>query len=74
MSELLKKAISAVTQLPDGVQDEIAQMMLAMSSDEAIAPIAPEHAQAVAEGMTQSRAGKLASDADVNAAWRRFER
>jgi hypothetical protein len=73
MSELLKMAIAAVTRLPDGDQDEIARMMLAMSTDDGIAPLAAEHADAVREGLAQLRAGKLASSDDVKAAWRRFD-
>lgn len=73
MSELLKKAISAVTKLPDDDQDEIARMMLAMSTDGDIAPVDRKHTDAVAEGLTQARDGKFASDDEVRAAWRRFE-
>lgn len=73
MSELLKKAVSAVTKLPDADQDEIARMMLAMSSDEGFTSVAPEHAASVEEGLAQARAGLLASDDDVKAAWLRFE-
>jgi len=73
MSELLKKAISAVSKLPDGDQDEIARMMLAMSSDDGIVSFPPNHADAVAEGLQQARAGDLASDEDVKSAWRRFD-
>jgi hypothetical protein len=73
MSELLKKAISAVTKLPDVDQDEIARMMLAMSADDGIAAVPPDHAEAVAEGLQQARAGNLASDDAVKSAWRRFD-
>ena len=73
MSEPLKKAISAVSKLPDGDQDEIARMMLAMSSDDGIVSVSPDHADAVAEGLQQALAGDLASDEDVKSAWRRFD-
>lgn len=74
MSELLKKALAAVTQLPDGDQDEIARMMLAMSTDDGIVSIPSDHADAVVEGLQQARAGNLASGDDVKSAWRRFDR
>jgi hypothetical protein len=73
MSELLKKAIAAVTNLPDTDQDEIARMMLAMSTDDDIAPVPSAHAEAVAEGLAQARAGEFAADDDLKAAWRRFD-
>jgi hypothetical protein len=73
MSELLKKAISAVSKLPDGDQDEIARMMLAMSTDDGIVSVPPDHAEAVAEGLRQARDGNLASDEDVTSARRRFD-
>jgi hypothetical protein len=72
MSDFMKKAISAVSQLPDGGQDQIAEMMLAISQDESMA-VLPEHREAVSEGLQQARAGKLADDDDVAAVWRRFE-
>jgi predicted transcriptional regulator len=72
MSDLMKKAISAVSQLADSDQDQIAEMMLAMSQDESIA-VPPEHRDAVSEGLQQARAGKLASGEQVAAVWRRFE-
>jgi hypothetical protein len=73
MSELLKKAISAVSKLPDGDQDEIARMMLAISTDDGIVSIPTDHGEAVAEGLNQARDGDLASDEDVTSARRRFD-
>jgi predicted transcriptional regulator len=73
MSELLKKAVSAVAMLPDADQDEIARMMLAMSSDDEIASVPADHAGAIAEGLAQARAGRHASEYEVKAAWLRFE-
>lgn len=73
MSELLKKALAAVTKLPDGEQDEIARMMIAMSTDDGIVSVPAEHADAIAEGLQQARAGNLASGDDVKSAWRRFD-
>jgi hypothetical protein len=73
MNELLKKAVSAVNQLPDADQDEIARMMLAMSSDDEVAAVPSEHVASIQEGLAQARAGLFASDDDVTAAWKRFE-
>lgn len=73
MSELLKKALEAVTKLSDADQDEVARMMLAMSTDDAGVPVEPDHLQAVTEGLGQARADRLASEEEVKAAWRRFD-
>lgn len=73
MSELLKKALEAVTKLSDADQDEVARMMLAMSSDAEVVAVPAEHAEAVSEGLQQARSGRLASEEEVKAAWRRFD-
>ena len=73
MSELLKKALEAVTKLSDADQDEVARMMLAMSSDAEVVAVPAEHIEAVSEGLQQARGGHLASEEEVKAAWRRFD-
>jgi hypothetical protein len=72
MSELLKKALEAVTKLSDADQDEVARMMLAMSSDAEVVAVPAEHIEAVSEGLQQARGGRLASE-EVKAVWRRFD-
>jgi hypothetical protein len=73
MSELLKKALEAVTRLSDADQDEVARMMLAMSSDDETVAVPPEHKGPLTEGLEQARSDRLVSDDDVKAAWRRFD-
>jgi hypothetical protein len=73
MSELLKKALEAVTKLSDADQDEVARMMLAMSSDDETVAVPPGHEGPLTEGLEQARSDRLASDDDVKAAWRRFD-
>jgi hypothetical protein len=73
MSELLKKALEAVTRLSDADQDEVARMMLAMTTDDETVAVPPEHKGPLTEGLEQARSDRHASDEDVKAAWRRFE-
>jgi len=74
MTELLKKALEAVEALPADAQDEIARTMLALAGDDnEPEPIDPEALPAVLEGLAQVQRGEFASDAEVEAAFRRFD-
>ena len=74
MTELLDKAVAAVRKLPSRNQDEIAAAMLRLAKDTA-APEAVDaaHRGAVLEGLDQARRGDMASEAEVEAAFRRFD-
>jgi len=75
MTKLLDQALDAVRQLPSERQDEIARAMLSLAGSEAEPePIDPAHLSAVLEGLAQARHRQFASDDDVQAAFRRFER
>jgi predicted transcriptional regulator len=74
MTKLLEQALGAVSALSPEEQDEIARMMLAMSGEQAPETIDPAHLSAVLEGLDQARRGEFASDEEVAAAFRRFER
>ena len=75
MTKLLEKALEAVRRLPPASQDEIALAMLTLSGNEG-EPEAIEaaHLSAVLEGLEQAKQRDFASDADIEAAFRRFER
>ena len=75
MTKLLEKALEAVRQLPPDSQDEIALAMLSLSGGE-VEPeeVDPAHLSAVLEGLAQAKRRYFASDAEVEAAFRRFER
>jgi predicted transcriptional regulator len=75
MTKLLEQALKAVRQLPAATQDEIARAMLhlASSPDEPEA-IDPAHLSAVLEGLAQAERGEFATDAEVEAAFRRFDK
>ena len=73
MSKLLDQAVETVRALPTRDQDEIARAMLALADAEP-EPIDGAHLPAVLEGLAQARRREFASPADVEAAFRRFER
>lgn len=75
MTKPLEKALEAVRRLPPREQDHIAREMLYLSSAESEPePVDPAHLPAVLEGLAQFERGELATDSQVEAAFRRFER
>jgi hypothetical protein len=74
MTKLLEKALEAVRRLPPDSPDEIALAMLTLSGHEGEPEeIDPAHLPAVLEGLAQAKRRQFASDAEVEAAFRRFE-
>lgn len=75
MTKLLEQALDAVTRLPAETQDEIARAMLRLAaSNGEPEEIDAAHLPAVLEGLMQAQRGQFASDAEVEAAFRRFDR
>jgi hypothetical protein len=75
MTKLLEQALAAVTRLPPDTQDEIARAMLHLaSSGEGPEEIDAGHLSAVLEGLAQAKRHEFAGDAEVEAAFRRFDR
>ena len=75
MTKLLEKALEAVRRLPPDSQDQIALAMLSLSvNDGEPEKIDPADLPAVLEGLAQARRREFATDAEVEAAFRRFER
>lgn len=75
MTKLLDKALEAVRRLGPDSQDEIALAMLALAGDEVDSEmIDPAHLPAVLEGLAQAQRREFASDEDIEAAFRRFDR
>jgi hypothetical protein len=75
MTKLLEKALEAVRRLPPDSQDQIALAMLSLSvNDGEPEKIDPADLSAVLEGLAQARRREFATDAEVEAAFRRFER
>jgi hypothetical protein len=74
MTKLLEKALEAVRRLPPDGQDEIALAMLALSGhDDEPEDIDSAQLPAVLEGLAQAKRREFATDAEVEAAFRRFE-
>jgi len=64
-----------VRRLPPDSRDHIALAMLSLSgTDEEPEEIDPAHLPDVLEGLAQAKRREFASDAEVEAAFRRFER
>ncbi len=75
MTKLLEQALEAVRRLPPDSQDEIARAMLTLAGDHGeLEPIDPSHLPDVLEGLAQAKRRQFATDAEVEAAFRRFDR
>ena len=74
MTKLLEKALEAVRQLPPDSQDEIARAMLNLANSEEPEEIDPTHLPDVLESLAQAKRREFASDAEAEAAFRRFDR
>jgi hypothetical protein len=75
MTKLLERALEAVRRLPPDSQDQIARAMLQLAAGDG----EPEEVDAaplpaVLEGLAQAKRREFTSDADVEAAFRRFDR
>ncbi|MGZ8299836.1 MAG: hypothetical protein ACXWU5_05420 [Rhodoplanes sp.] len=74
MTKLLEKALEAVRQLPPDSQDAIARAMLTLAGDEdELEEIDPAHLPDVLESLAQTKRREFATDAEVEAAFRRFD-
>ena len=74
MTKLLEKALEAVRRLPPDSQDQIALAMLTLSGKGCDPEeVDPAHLPAVLEGLAQAKRRQLATDPEVEAAFRRFE-
>jgi DNA-binding TFAR19-related protein (PDSD5 family) len=74
MTKLLQEALEAVRLLPPENQDEIARAMLAMVGEETTPEeIDPAHLADVLESLAQAKRREFATDAEVEAAFRRFD-
>ena len=75
MTKLLEEALEAVRRLPPASQDEIARAMLQLaSSPDEPERIDPAHLTAVLEGLAQAERAEFATDGEVEAAFRRFDK
>ena len=74
MTKLLEQALEAVRKLPADAQDEIARTILTLAADESEPePIDPTYLPDVLESLAQARRRQFATDAEIEAALRRFD-
>jgi hypothetical protein len=73
MTKLMEKALEAVRRLPPDSQDEIARAMLTLVGENEPEPIDAAHLSDVLESLAQAQRRRFATDAEVEAAFRRFE-
>ena len=78
MTKLLQRALDAARRLPPKSQDEVARAMRHLGADEDREPVPAEDLPAedlpaVLEGPAQAGRGQFASNAAVEAAFRRFD-
>jgi hypothetical protein len=74
MTKLMEKALEVVRLLPSESQDEIAHAMLNLAGREAEPEhIDPAHIPDVLESLTQAKRRQFATDAEVEAVFRRFD-
>lgn len=72
MTEILQRAFEAVSRLPQDRQDDIARYILQLSEDgRAVVPLSADEAKAIAEAEAEFAAHGPATEAEVNAFWRR---
>jgi hypothetical protein len=75
MTKLLARALEAVRQLPPDSQDEIARAMLSLAGGEGEPEdIDPAHVADVLASLAEARRRKFATEDEVEAAFRRFDR
>jgi hypothetical protein len=74
MTKLLEQAVEAVRRLPSESQDEIARTMLHLAAgDGEPEQVDAADLSAVLEGLAQARRREFSTDAEVEAAFRRFD-
>jgi predicted transcriptional regulator len=73
MTKLLDDALECVRRLPPEQQDHIAHAMMNLALDDMPEAIPPEHLAAVLEGLEQANRREFATQAEIEAVFRRFE-
>lgn len=74
MTRLMQKALETIRGLSPDRQDEIARAMLTLAGhDTELEQINPADLSAVLEGLAQAKRGELATQAEVERAFRRFD-
>ena len=72
MTKLLDHAVETLRKLPAARQDEIAQAILDAAADADEEDVDPADLATLLEGVADADAGRIATDEEVEAAYRRF--
>ena len=72
MTELLERALEAVRRMPAAEQDAIARAMLSLADRGEPYDIDPDELQDVMEALAEVERGHIATEEEVEAAFRRF--
>ncbi|MEA2859103.1 MAG: hypothetical protein QOC72_1142 [Methylobacteriaceae bacterium] len=75
MTELLQFVMNSASRLPDERQDYLARAMMSLLEADAPAPeeIHPADRAGVMRGLAEAEHGEMATDAEVEAAYRSFD-
>ena len=71
MTEIMKRAFEAASQLPEDRQEELARYLLALSRRTADAGLAPDEAAAIAEAEAELARGERVPQGQIDELWRR---
>ena len=74
MTKLLEQALEVVRQLPAEAQDQIARAILYLAGEAEDEQVDPAYMTAVLEGLAQAKRREFATDAEVEATFRCFDR
>ena len=72
MTKLLERAIQSVKSLSSAQQDEIAELMLQLAGEEGdVAPLTTEERAAIERSRAAAARGEFATEAEVQAVWKK---
>ncbi len=74
MTDLMEKALAAIGRWPESRQNEAAEMLLALDRLGATYTASPHELAAIDEALAQAKRGEFATEAEVEAAFKRFRR
>ena len=73
MTKLMQEAMKKLSQLPEGRQNELAEMLIDVAaSDLSPYQLTPKERAAVKEGIAQADRGEFATDEEVAQMWKGF--
>ena len=74
MTDLMEKALAAVSRWPAERQDEAAELLLVLDRLGETYVVTDDELAAIDEALAQAQRGEFATDAEVEAAFARFRR